>query len=64
MADSPMCERCGGPTYYAGNVTAPSQTIYGCDKCKRMTWVKAAGSSAQQQQQPQPPKSEPENNTE
>jgi hypothetical protein len=52
MTDSPMCERCGGATHYAGNVTAPNQTIYGCDKCGRQTWVKARPQA--QQQQPQP----------
>jgi DNA-directed RNA polymerase subunit RPC12/RpoP len=49
MNDSPCCERCGGPTHYEGNVTAPDQTIYGCAQCGRQTWVKR--STAQQQQQ-------------
>ena len=51
MNSNPLCERCGGPTHYEGNVTSPNQTIYGCAKCGRHTWVKHTG---QQQQQTQP----------
>jgi len=51
MPDNPFCKRCGGPTHYAGNVTAPNQMIYGCDKCGHQTWVRV--DRAQLQQQPQ-----------
>ena len=53
MPDNPACERCGSATFYAGCVTAPNQTIYGCDACGRQTWVMKA-SAGQQQQQAQP----------
>ena len=54
LDNNPACERCGGPTYYKGYVSAPSQSIYGCDNCGRYTWVKVSA----QQPQPQTPEHE------
>src|SRR3954453_13059256 len=43
---NPACDRCGGPTHYMGNITAPIQlpiqSIYECSECGRQTWVKVS----------------------
>jgi uncharacterized protein with PIN domain len=45
LDNNTACERCGGPTHYMGNVTAPIQSpiqsIYECAECGRQTWVLA-----------------------
>jgi len=55
---NPACERCGGPTHYMVNITAPVQSpiesIYECRECGRQTWVKLSTEHQQPRLQEKP----------
>jgi hypothetical protein len=72
--DPPLCERCAGPTTFAGRISLPAQTIYRCNTCAHEMWLTIGPTSyhrpptyqpeaqqpQQQQQQQQPEKKKEE----
>ena len=56
LNNNPACERCGGPTHFMGQVTAPIQSpiqsIYECRECGRQTWVKLPAQKPPTRQSP------------
>jgi hypothetical protein len=49
-SDTPLCERCGTATTFAGRVSLPPHIIYGCQNCGKQMWVQVERRTGQQQQ--------------
>jgi hypothetical protein len=52
-SDTPLCDRCGTATTFAGRVSLPPHIVYGCQNCGKQMLVQVERRTGQQQQQPQ-----------